>query len=409
MRYSGIALRPQRPTRFSLKIEKSCFRRYQVISAELNVPAYALTPKSPYIEGGIMKLSSIILMSILFLLVSTSSLRAQDISSDESYVLRLQRLGTCEGCPAFELRFFADGTSLFIGKDGVRFLGVRHYGIRNRQARPNKIAALHNSNLKNLLDQVLRDVVRASASNRASAARVEDANSDISKISNRTVIEMRQTDSSLRTLAFYDNLDVATGLSALAKKIEDLYPYPLDFQSMPTFYRDPHAIMLWTRLWLHGAGSPCAANPEDIFAILYDDGKLLAYVHSPYQSPSSKPISIGSKTVNHPLYMRVVDHLDPLETQRLSRLFTARDRSAASTKERPLGTMSSRIIAPEAPFEDKFRFRPSTDANGGVSTYRSQNSILAKELESIQLKIRKLLPAQTKDSIEGCSKQPLLK
>lgn len=111
----------------------------------------------------ILALMLILCASLQTFAQTRTSVKGHDPEYGRDLVLRMERFRTCDECPHYEIKIFADGSSMFHGKDAVRFLGKwGDYMLRTRPDSPGH--QRRQDEAKQLSDTVVR-IARKYATN----------------------------------------------------------------------------------------------------------------------------------------------------------------------------------------------------------------------------------------------------
>ena len=243
------------------------------------------------------------LTPFLFLLASfqtfaqtRTSVKGHDPEYGRELVLRMERFRTCDECPHYEIKIFADGSSMFHGKDAVRLLAKwGDYLTRtNVEWSPYRANAL----------QSLMDKVRHMSNKyaRSGAVDLTDRKKAAMKEFRRVVIEAVGSDASVID---FDYMVAADDLRALVVEIENHFAPNKIFRDVftepaPLFFGDPRAIFYWSFPILSEICENFTEPGGAINIRMYSDGRVrMEYVNPlvsrdyPWTPPDAPVIQVN--------------------------------------------------------------------------------------------------------------------
>lgn len=195
---------------------------------------------------------------------SRTSVKGHDPEHGRDLVLRMERFRTCDECPHYEIKIFADGASMFHGKDAVRSLGM--WG--DYLLRWSSDSALYQWRAKRF-EALLGEtrLIGAKMTKSTPVSRTQPAR--------RVVIEFLGKDAPF--LLDFDYQTAELPLRNYVREIERFFwPDDKAIESLtsvsPPFFSDANAVLHWRFLI-----QPEACDklyPDSIYIVVYRDGRI---------------------------------------------------------------------------------------------------------------------------------------
>lgn len=204
---------------------------------------------------------------------TSTSVKGHDPEYGRDLQLRLERFRTCKECPNYEIKVFADGASMFQGKDAVRLLGTwGNYLLASDIGGRDKLRFERYQAVMSHARSVVKTHTGKDMSREKRTA----------KETQRVVVEYFAEGKS--HVLDFDLLTADKELRQLVLEIESLFhpsreAFELYAAYRPPFFSDPNALLYWSLLIRPEA---CVKLGSDaITVVLYRDGRIRAEGTSP--------------------------------------------------------------------------------------------------------------------------------
>lgn len=259
-----------------------------------------------------LSLTPFSLLLLLFLCVpcqtlaqARTSVKGHDPEYGRDLVLRMERFRTCDECPHYEIKIFADGSSMFHGKDAVRLLGKWGSYLARTELDRNPASQYRSTALIPLMDKV-RHISNKYARN---AAELLNEKKVPTREVRRVVIEAVGSDTPLLD---FDYAVAPDDLRTLVMEVENHFASNKVFldvftEPAPLFFSDATAVFYWSFPIL---SEICGNFTEPGGAInirMYSDGRVrMEYVNPlvsrdyPWTPPDTPVIQVS----RDPAYVR---------------------------------------------------------------------------------------------------------
>jgi hypothetical protein len=266
--------------------------------------------------------------AVLMLLLAGHHVFAAGTPESEP-ILSVKRHGNCAGCPAYEIKFFADGTSLYTGGslmrrdgEGGSRLRVKGFGVQN----PVYVKAFAHSvwwltfnqeKLQSLLSEIAqRDSFTRFRQDGVPASFCFQRRAPVAQVTNLPVTTIRARYKNFDdSVSFCESASAPLELMRLAAQIESLYEYPLDLLREGSFAESKAKARIAVT-WDRGSYSNlmCGRDGENFDAVLVlnDDGTLAI---SGFSNVATAQISGYPTVLSSTHREKVLSLLDSLNSQ----------------------------------------------------------------------------------------------
>jgi hypothetical protein len=215
------------------------------------------------------------------LLLALASSAVGSVEKEPSLAIRMEYQGQCPNCATYVLGFLEDGSSYFLGKDGVRAMAVRGSYVRREggffksypvvQALTGSVQEVLPKN-REALAKWMAESIGSGLFEASAGQRDQTCIKGITDLSARIKLKIDWQGKRAST-QYCLNSRTPESWQQVVTNLVAIYEYPADYFHVPAFEQEERFVVRFAHLWEFGGRGACTAPyPQDYVMYLARDG-----------------------------------------------------------------------------------------------------------------------------------------